>query len=596
MTRDHLQRSLKMGFYGGTMALFVSVIGMVETLNRRQVIHDLISVGHTLLVIAALGAGFLAAKQVQTPSNPSGQEVRRAPGPLALGNGILAGLVVGGMLAMLVVAASLVNLRRVLVNVSPPLIELLTLGQDTGRGVLLLLALGAALGAAGGVMYVLPPRTRRALVWGLVWLALVGMLSDLLRVVLARPGLPSLLARLLVTSNGLSVPGAVSVFGVAMGLALTWRRWRQQVRAKLSRLPRGQQRAIRYGSWGVVLLFLFVLPWIVGSFPSEVLVNVGLYVLMGFGLNIVVGMAGLLDLGYVAFFAVGAYTTAILTSPRASLGAELSFWAALPIVAVVTAFTGVLIGAPVLRMRGDYLAIVTLGFGEIARFLALSDWFKPLLGGAQGIIKIPNAAIGTLAFVGPQKLYYLVLVAALMALFVTWRLENSRIGRAWMAMREDEQVAEAMGINTVYYKLLAFAMGAMIASFSGAIFAIKLGAIFPHSFSVLVSITALSLLIIGGIGSLPGVVVGALVLVGLPELLREFAEYRLLLYGAVLIVMMIVRPEGLVPSARRARELREEEKAQDAWLREMDLAKVPAARGEVAWANPQLQAGESDGS
>jgi branched-chain amino acid transport system permease protein len=188
-------------------------------------------------------------------------------------------------------------------------------------------------------------------------------------------------------------------------------------------------------------------------------------------------------------------------------------------------------------------------------------------------LNIPKPILAGVEFGGPQKLYYLLLVGALVALFISWRVKDSRVGRAWMAMREDEDVADAMGINTIQYKLLAFAMGATIASFSGAVFAAKIGSVFPHSFNVLVSITALSLLIIGGIGSLPGVIVGALALVGIPELLREFTEYRLLIYGAVLIVMMLNRPEGLIPSRQRARELHEEERSQDAWLR----ASEPAA-------------------
>ena len=168
--------------------------------------------------------------------------------------------------------------------------------------------------------------------------------------------------------------------------------------------------------------------------------------------------------------------------------------------------------------------------------------------------------------IGPHKLYYLIIIGCLAALFISARLRGSRVGRAWMAMSEDEQVAETMGINTVYYKLLAFGLGAMIASMSGAVFAAKLGTIFPHSFNVLVSITALSLLIVGGIGSLPGIIVGALVLVGLPELLREFTEFRLLIYGAVLIFMMLARPEGLIPRVRHTKKLDTEELSQDAWL------------------------------
>jgi len=208
-----------------------------------------------------------------------------------------------------------------------------------------------------------------------------------------------------------------------------------------------------------------------------------------------------------------------------------------------------------MRMRGDYLAIVTLGFGEIIRILALSDLLKPFIGGAQGVLEINKPAIFGLTLVQPSQFYYIVLAGCLLAAFVSWRLSESRLGRQWMALREDEDVAEAMGINLVNTKLLAFGIGAAFSGLSGAIFASKLTSIFPHSFGLLVSINVLCLIIVGGMGNLPGVVVGALVLVGLPELLREFAEYRLLAYGALLIVMMLAKPEGLWPSAVREREL-----------------------------------------
>jgi branched-chain amino acid transport system permease protein len=206
-------------------------------------------------------------------------------------------------------------------------------------------------------------------------------------------------------------------------------------------------------------------------------------------------------------------------------------------------------------MRGDYLAIVTLGFGEIIRILALSDLLKPFIGGAQGILQINKPIVFDLRLVQPYQFYYVVLAGCLLAAFVSWRLRDSRLGRQWMALREDEDVAEAMGINLVNTKLMAFAIGAAFSGLSGAIFASKLTSIFPHSFGLLVSINVLCLIIIGGMGSLPGVLVGALALVGLPELLREFAEYRLLAYGALLIVMMLAKPEGLWPSAARKREL-----------------------------------------
>src|SRR5690606_37418841 len=226
-----------------------------------------------------------------------------------------------------------------------------------------------------------------------------------------------------------------------------------------------------------------------------------------------------------------------------------NFWLVLPISLLIAMITGMLFAIPVLRMRGDYLAIATLGFGEIIRMLAISDWLKPVIGGAQGILFIPKPQIFGTVLNGPQQIYYVLLAACLLAIFVSIRLNNSRIGRQWMAIREDEDVAAAMGINTARSKLLAFTLSAATGGVAGAIFASKLGTIFPNSFSLQVSINVLSLIIVGGMGSIPGVVVGALVLIGLPELLREFDEFRLLLYGVLLIVMMLARPEGLWPSA-----------------------------------------------
>jgi branched-chain amino acid transport system permease protein len=210
-------------------------------------------------------------------------------------------------------------------------------------------------------------------------------------------------------------------------------------------------------------------------------------------------------------------------------------------------------------MRGDYLAIVTLGFGEIIRLLALSDWLKPFIGGSNGITAIPKPTLGPIALDSPQTLFYLILAASLVAVLVSTRVKDSRLGRAWMALREDEDVAEAMGIDLVRTKLLAFATGAAFAGLGGAIFASKLTSVYPHSMQLLLSINVLCVVIVGGIGSIPGVVVGSLFLIGLPEILREFAEYRMLMYGAALVVMMLTRPEGLLPEARRKLELHEGE-------------------------------------
>ncbi len=200
---------------------------------------------------------------------------------------------------------------------------------------------------------------------------------------------------------------------------------------------------------------------------------------------------------------------------------------------------------------------MTLGFGEIIRTLVLSDWLAPYLGGAQGITRIPAAPPDSFDLRNPQHIYYVILFFAIIAAYVSWRLVDSRVGRAWAAMREDEDVAEAMGISVVRYKLLAFAMGAAVGSLGGIFFAAKIGSIFPTSFGLIVSINVLAVIILGGIGSIPGVIVGSAALVGLPELLREFAEFRMLLYGAILVAIMIFRPEGLVPNKRRQRELHE---------------------------------------
>jgi branched-chain amino acid transport system permease protein len=308
--------------------------------------------------------------------------------------------------------------------------------------------------------------------------------------------------------------------------------------------------------------------------------------LLGLGLNIVVGYAGLLDLGYVAFFGFGAYATALLTgatlntttgSAAPALSLDLNFYIAIPIVVLLAAGVGVLIGGPVLRLRGDYLAIVTLGLGEIASILLASNWLTPLVGGPQGMRNVTNASIAGFSFRDPQHFFYLALAFVLMAVFLSWRLANSRIGRAWNAMREDEQVADAMGISTTRFKLLAFAMGGAVGSLGGALLAVKIGSLAPSSFEIIVSITALAVVILGGMGSIPGVVVGGLVLIGLPGLLREFEEFRLLIYGGALVSIMVLRPQGLVPNIRRSRELHEEDRSQDKWAGDLPADEQVAA-------------------
>lgn len=313
----------------------------------------------------------------------------------------------------------------------------------------------------------------------------------------------------------------------------------------------------RYWLLGLGLL----LPLLVQLTPqpgylANVAVTISIYMVLAMGLNIVVGMAGLLDLGYIAFFAVGAYTMAICST---TLG--WSFWIILPFAAGLAALFGVLLGAPTLPLRGDYLAIVTLGFGEIIR-IALNNlgW---LTNGPQGILGIASPTVPWIGPGGftwlsldqPIQIYFVSLGFVALIYSVTQRLKNSRVGRAWVAIREDEIAAEAMGIDTVKLKLLAFASGAAIAGMIGVLFASQLTFVAPESFTLIESVNVLAMVVIGGMGSVPGAILGALLLGGLPEVLRDFAEYRMLLFGAAMVLVMLLRPQGLLGDERRAAEL-----------------------------------------
>lgn len=353
---------------------------------------------------------------------------------------------------------------------------------------------------------------------------------------------------------------ALFAIGGALG-AILLKVWRGLHFSQLTRAARSagvRESQIRIALLALIALFLIIAPQFIGVYWNQVLGSVGLFVLLGLGLNIVVGFAGLLDLGYVGFYAIGAYTIAILTAPGYPF--HLGFWIALPLAMVTAAIAGSLLGIPVLRLRGDYLAIVTLGFGEIIRILFK---FNPLSGGPQGILNVapPNITIPfvnyTLAFQSSTPFWYLIFFACVIVAFVALRLNDSRLGRAWTAMREDEDVTEAMGVDTVRIKLLAFGLGAFFAGLGGAIYASRQQHIFPDDFTLLVSINSLALIIIGGLGSIPGVIIGSIVLIGLPEVLRPIADYRLLAYSALLVVMMLVRPAGLIPAARQKREVRE---------------------------------------
>lgn len=307
--------------------------------------------------------------------------------------------------------------------------------------------------------------------------------------------------------------------------------------------------SLRFKLIAGTILALIIIP-IVGVrniFYLEVIFQISVFAALALGLNIVVGFAGLLDLGYVAFYAVGAYSYALLNHHFG-----LTFWAVLPIGAVLGATFGILLGFPVLRLRGDYLAIVTLGFGEIIR-LILENW-NEFSFGPSGIANIPRPAFFGIQFSLENVIiyvYYLMIGLVLFTIFVVNRLQNSRIGRAWIALREDEIACQAMGIDKTKTKLTAFALGATWAGMVGVIFAAKTTFINPASFTFLESAIILSIVVLGGMGSIIGVIIGAFILILLPEYLRAFSDYRMLLFGAIMVIMMVFRPQGIISKVRR---------------------------------------------
>ena len=344
------------------------------------------------------------------------------------------------------------------------------------------------------------------------------------------------------------------------------------------------RKALVWAGFALVGVSLAVLPLALSAAFGQAWVRVVnlalLYAMLALGLNIVVGFAGLLDLGYIAFYAVGAYTYALLASPH--FGLHLPFWITLPLGFLVAAGFGVLLGAPTLKLRGDYLAIVTLGFGEIIRIF-LNNLNAPvnITNGPQGVNLVDPLKLGGFSFStretllgvdfsGPQKYYYALLALTLGIIVVNLRLQDSRIGRAWEAIREDEIAARAMGINTRNVKLLAFAMGASFGGLAGGLFASIQGFISPESFSVLESIMVLSMVVLGGMGNIAGVILGAVLLTGLPEVIRftvvpaqqalfgkvivDPEAIRMLLFGLALILVMLFRPAGIWPATLRKRE------------------------------------------
>ena len=518
------------GLLAGLAGVFFALIGAYVTMNERFIVDDWLTLSQVALLAFGLSGGIAAALTGSAAREPLSLLLRS----------LLAGLVFGAVMAAFLLLIRNVDLRTYLVASNPALVRALSLaggpGSPLAAGVLILV--GTVTGVLGGLIALPGVRLRKAILAGLLAALVAGLFREVFVDILNNIRLRSVQLALF-GAEGLKLWAACAI---AAATAL----W-SYVASGRSKTRRDPVRSRRIGI-AVLVVAMIVAPLVTSSFIGQVLVLVALFTLMGMGLHIELGLAGLVDLGFVAFYAVGAYTVALLCSSSPIAIAQLSFWVALPIAVLIAALSGFIFGLPVLRVRGDYLALATLGLGEIIRVLVVSDLTRPLLGGSQGVIGIARPMVAGQEMSSPTAFYCLALGLAGIAAFVSNRLQASKIGRAWLAVREDEDVAQALGVDLVAVKLCAYTIGAGFAGASGAVFAILIGAVYPHSFQLLISVNLLSILVIGGLGSLPGVVVGSLVLIGLPELLREFGEFRYLFYGIALIAMVRFRPEGLWPA------------------------------------------------
>jgi branched-chain amino acid transport system permease protein len=316
------------------------------------------------------------------------------------------------------------------------------------------------------------------------------------------------------------------------------------------------ERRIFLPALGIIAVFAVIFPFVFSIYQTNIMTTALMYIVLALGLNIVVGQAGLLNLGYVAFYAAGAYTYALLYHHFG-----IGFWMALPLGALAATILGVLLALPVLRLQGDYLAIVTLGFGEITR-LILENW-NAFSFGPSGISGIPRPGLFGMEMSIQNTtiyLYFLMIILCIITIFVVNRLQDSRIGRALIALREDEIACQAMGIDKTRVKLTAFALGSTWAGLVGVIFAAKTTFVNPASFTFLESAMILSIVVLGGMGSISGIIIGAFILILLPEYLRAFSDYRMLLFGIIMVIMMIYRPQGIVTGVRRTYEFHVEDK------------------------------------
>ena len=349
---------------------------------------------------------------------------------------------------------------------------------------------------------------------------------------------------------------ALAVFAVACAAVLLHRvygtvavaAFRSSAADRLARLrsfPATLAPSLRsFAALAIMSAIILILPLMLNDYYRDILTLTGMYIVLALGLNIIVGQAGLLNLGYVAFYAVGAYTYAILSTQFG-----LSFWPGLFVGALTAAVTAALLGFVTLRLRGDYFAIVTLGLGEITR-IVLNNWVS-LTGGPNGISKIGRPMINGHVLSSTLDFYYLIVFIVAVTIYAVHRLMFSRIGRAWIAIREDEVAAEAMGIDTFRLKLLAFVLGSAWAGLAGVFFAAKMAFVSPESFTFFESVMILCMVVLGGMGSIPGIILGAFLLIALPEVFRDFQDYRMLAFGTALVLMMIFRPQGLLGTVKK---------------------------------------------
>ncbi len=551
-------------------ALYLTLVGLVTTFDERDIIEDVITLGEGILLVTFAFGGYVGAQ--------------RAPkGPLnAIIGAAVVGLVAGGSLSILLIVGPQLGLRDFFPNAGPDLYNLISGAEffelenarEMWRGEAFPstfwfpAVVAMSLGVLGGLLTLMPRHARNLIVLVLGAIIVMGMFASVVRSPMLQHDVSSGAARELFSSSGLRMPGAIITAVTVVIIYVIWVVFhpRERWRALPQETKRSPFLTIPFGA--VLLVVILLLPLGFTGFIPAVIALIALYALMGLGLNITLGLAGLLDLGFVAFFAVGAYTTALLTSTGELGIAEWSWFAAVPFAMLVAMGFGLLLGLPILGIRGDYLAIATLGFGEIIAILARSDLLKDFIGGPRGILNVPKPldSIGIDIppdhwLAGPNQIYYISLICIVVISFIAIRLRDSRLGRAWVAIREDEDVAEALGINLVQTKSLAYMLGAAFAGLGGAVFVALFGSIISSSINLNVSILIVTIVTLGGMGSIPGAILGAIVIIGLPELFREFAEYRFLFYGIALILVMHWRPEGLLPSRVGRQEMHHDEPA-----------------------------------